>query len=125
MNEKNFGPLFSKKSKEIVSIANLHKWLSIMHHTSIYFAQHEQGGGLEVPNLKVKKLKVFVTLTPNLIPKSLETHRFLNKTLQFAFLGLENTIFSKFRPRGARDFAFSPSIKKFLDAPMGTKMVFV
>ena len=54
-----------------------------------------------------EKIESFVAFTRNLIPKSLGTHHFLDKILQFDFLGLKNVIFSKFCPRAAWNFTFS------------------
>ena len=76
------------------------------------------GGYSPPPLLKDKKIKSFVAFTLNWTPKSLKTYHFHNETSQFNFLGLKNTIFSKFCPRYARDFTFRPSLNKFLGAPL-------
>ena len=53
---------------------------------------------------KNAKIESCVTFTPNLIPKSLKTHHFLNETSKFetqlsknSFFRFKNAIFSKFR----------------------------
>ena len=88
------------------------------------------------PLLKGENIESFVAITRNLIPKFLKNHHFLNETSNIDFVGLKNTIFSKFRPSTfelklqkmqflglenpifSRSFTFSPSLDKFLGAPM-------
>ena len=75
--------------------------------------------------LKDEKIESFVVITRNLIPKLLKTYHFLNKTSKIDFLGLQNTVFSKFCPRYDLNFIFSPSLNKFLSAPMTVPPIFL
>ena len=84
---------------------------------------HPRGAKQSIVPIKGEKIESYVTFTPNLIPKSLKTHYFLNENSKFkthppknAFLGLENTIFSKFHSRYAWDFTFHLTLVKFLGA---------
>ena len=57
--------------------------------------------------LEGEKIEIFVAFTRNSIPKSLKTHLFLDETSEIDFLGLKNTVFSKFCSRYSRDFTFN------------------
>ena len=76
-----------------------------------WVSKSNSGGWVKgaIAPIKDEKIESFVTFTQKL--NSLKARHFLNETSQFDFLGLESTIFSKFRPRCTRDF-FNPRYLK-------------
>ena len=68
---------------------------------------------LQPPPLKGEKIESFVVITRNLIPKSLKTYHFLNKTSKIDFLRLKNTIFQNFALAAIGILYLAPPLTNF------------